>query len=176
MSGPGQGRYTTYVPNASDKNKMLSKLFNERSPNGRGEIYGAAYQTDPAAAAKSTVDRATANVTNGVGGVIPADGIQTGDINMFPTGVNLNFEGGPNTGDVKWQNPGDPANGYVPDLSSPGAGRTDPTQKDVDPGIKPADVKPNYVAGTLGSGTQAPSALSVKSPIGKNLVMGKSSV
>lgn len=184
MSGPGSGRYTAYVPVASPKNELLSKLFNAKSP--QGDIYGKAYQTDLNAAAKAIVELATDNDK----GLLPAGGTQTGDINMFPSGVKVDFSAAPNTADVKWDsakfspngvvtNSGGPANAYVPDLSSPGAGKTQGVDKDTNPNISAADIKPNYVPGSPGTGTTSPSTTSRSIGglnIGKPLVMGKSAI
>jgi hypothetical protein len=187
MSGPGSGRYTTYVPTASPRNEMLSKLFNAKSP--KGDIYGKAYETNNAAAAASAVTRAIDNDK----GMLPADNTQAGDLSMFPNGVKFNFSDAPNVANVKWDSPkfspsgvvtnfGGPANAYVPDISSPGAGKTQGIDKDVDPKITTADIKPDYTPGSPGTGTTSPSTTS---PLigassltvgGKTLVMGKSSV
>lgn len=186
MSGPGSGRYTTYVPAASPKNEMLSKLFNAKSPNG--DFYGKSYQTDVAAAAAAVV----ATATDKDKGLLPSDGTQAGDINMFPNGVRLNFADAPNLADVKWDstkfspsgvvtNSGGPANSYAPDISSPGVGKTLGIDKDADPKISVSDLKPNYVPGAPGTGTVSPSSTSPTIGTstlnaGKRLVMGKSSV
>lgn len=186
MSGPGSGRYTTYVPTASSKNELLSKLFNAKSPTG--DVYGKAYQTDLAAAANVAVAAATDKTK----GMLPIGGLQTGDINMFPNGVKLNYGEAPNVGDVKWDsakfspsgvvtNSGGPANSYVPDISSPGAGRTEGVQKDVNPNVSAKDIKPDYVAGAPGTGTTSPNATSPTIGTstlgaGRRLVMGRSSI
>jgi len=69
------------------------------------------------------------------GGLQPAGGIQMGDLGMFPTGVDLTFGASPDVSKVKWVNPGDPANGYIPDITSPtaGPGHTQGTDKTGDP-------------------------------------------
>ena len=186
MSGPGSGRYTTYVPTASTKNELLSKLFNAKSPNG--DIYDKAYQTDLAAAASAAVKIATDKTK----GMLPVGGLQTGDINMFPNGVKLNYADAPNVADVKWDsakfspsgvvtNAGGPANAYVPDISSPGAGKTDGVQKDVNPNISAKDLKPDYVPAAPGTGTTSPNSTSPTIGTstlgsGRKLVMGRSSV
>ena len=64
--------------------------------------------------------------------------------------------------DDAWKNPGDPANAYVPDLSSPGPGKTDPSDKSSDPQIKASDVKPNYVIGGPKTGTRSPAEYAKK--------------
>lgn len=186
MSGPGSGRYTTYVPAASPRNELLSRLFNAKSTIG--DIYGKAYQTDLSAAAAVTVARAIDKDK----GMLPSSNVQHGDINMFPQGVKFNFIDAPNIADVKWDSPkfsmsgivtnsGGPANAYVPDISSPGVGKTQGTDKDVDPKISVADLKPDYIPGAPGTGTVAPSTTA--SLIGasslnpsKRLVLGKSSI
>lgn len=173
MPGPGKGRYTEYVANASTKNTLLSKLFNERAANGAGVFYGAPNQTNNSKAAEELLKRAVPLFSEG-----------KGDATIFPSGVNMGYQGtsaatAPNFNDVAWKNPGDPAFAYVPDISSPGPGRTSPLEKDVDPKITQSDVKPNYVAGAPDTGTTSPAdtspSLGVTS-LGKDLNLGKSSV
>lgn len=180
MSGPGSGRYTVYVPNASPRNALLAKLFNGRA-GGKASFYGADYQTDPTAAAKAVVATATAKVNSaGVGGLFPSDGKQAGDAQMFPKGVEFGFGNAPtiNEAEVKWSKPGGPANPFMPDPSSPGPGRTEGVDKDADPKITVADVKgAGYVPGGPGTGTTSPSTTSSvfgAGPLGKTLTMGQS--
>jgi len=197
MSGPGKGRYTTYVGTSSSRNSLLWRLFNGRAGN-RGQIYGnEAQSSNNTDAASVVVARATANVDGtGVGGISPANGQQSGDAQMFPSGVNLKYTGTsanpvPNLAEVEWDsaksnfsglpttNSGGPANAYVPDLTSPGPGRTLGTDKDVDPGISAAELKPNYVPGAPETGTVSPNVTSPSiggGAIGKDLKKGKSSV
>ncbi len=182
MSGPGKGRYTTYVDKASSRNSLLWKLFNKKAPDDAGVFYGGQEPSNNVTAAAAVTARAIAPVTNGVGGVIPSNGNQAGDPGMFPNGVDLSFGNAPNVADVKWVNPGDPANSFVPDISSPGPGRTSGIDKDEDPKIGVKDIKSAYDTEkppALGEGTVSPSATSPKigsSPIGKDLTQGKSSV
>jgi len=184
MSGPGKGRYTMYVDKASARNTLLWKLFNKKAPNDAGAFYGGQEPSSNSAAAAAAVARATSNVSNGVGGLLPADGKQAGDSSIFPEGVNLNYQGTstvsvPNLNDVEWKNPGDPSNAYVPDVSSPGPGRAQGIDKDVDPGLSPADFKPNYVPAAPGTGTTSPhttSGVVGSSPLTKTLEPGKSGV
>lgn len=184
MSGPGSGRYTTYVPVSSAKNTLLNKLFNEKAANGKGIFYGTTSNvvsnTD---AAKEAVSKATAIVTSGVGGLLPSDGKQAGDLGMFPNGVDLTYQGTtlttvPNLNDVKWTKAGDPAIPYAPDVSSPGPGRTEGIDKDVNPDLKVSDFKQNYVPAAPGTGTVSPSTTSekVSNVLGKDLTPGKSSI
>lgn len=191
MSKPGSGRYTVYVPVSSTRNALLAKLFNDRA-GSIAAIYGATYQKEQAKAAEEAVKTATAVVdAKGVGGLFPSDGKQVGDAQMFPTGVQFGFGGAPNLSDVKWDTAtsasrtgtpskaGGPANPYMPDPSSPGPGRTEGVQKDVNPEISVKDVKGSgYVPGGLDANTTSPSETSSTfgvGPIGKDLVPGRSS-
>jgi hypothetical protein len=103
-----------------------------------------------------------------------AKGIQAGDPQYFPTGVDLTFQGGPDVAkDVTWasatskfdgsagSNAGGPSNGYFPDISSPGAGKTDGVDKTVDPKIVTTDIKPNIVPGS-DANTKNPSSAGTK--------------
>jgi hypothetical protein len=161
MGTPGSGRYTTYVPVKSDRNDRLFKLFKFGAP----DIYGGAEANDAAAAA--TVERAK-NVLNG-----------QGDKDLFGSGVSLEYATAPDTTEVKWNAAGDPANPYVPDLTSPGPGKTDGVDKDADPGLKAVDVKPNFNPDNPSINTTSPSATSTRLgtfSLGENLTPGKSSV
>jgi len=179
MSGPGKGRYTTFVAKASPRNSLLWRLFNKKAPNDAGVFYGGQEPSSNDTAAAAAVATATSNVVNGVGGLIPKNGVQAGDAGMFPSGVNLRFGDAPDLTDVKWNQAGDPANSYVPDTSSPGPGRTQGIVKDVNPGISTADLKPNYVEASPGTGTVSPSSTSESiggGSLTKDLEKGKSSV
>lgn len=122
------GKYTTYVGGvATDAHKLLSRLF-PGSPFATPLTQG-----DEKAAQKIVVDIARAKVSAGVGGIQPSDGIQAGDLGMFPTGVDLSFTNAPDVSKVKWTNAGDPASPYIPDVTSPGAGKTDGKDKQIDP-------------------------------------------
>lgn len=183
MSGPGKGRYTTFVTKASSRNSLLWKLFNKRAPNDRGVFFGSQEPSDNAKAAEAALARATAEVKDGVGGLNPEKGRQAGDPGMFPTGVDLAYGGTdsispPDTSKVEWKNPGDPANGFIPDISSPGPEKTNPLDKDQNPSVSPGDIKPNYIPGAPGTGTTAPSSTSssISRSLNKNLEKGKSSV
>lgn len=171
-----KGKYTTYVPPASPKNAFLRKLFNAKAGD-QAIFYGTLDQSDNIAASAAAVARGTAKVVNGVGGVFPSDGIQQGDLGMFPTGVRLDFSDSPNLADVKWNVPGDPANPYVPDITSPGPGKTEGLDKNEDPQIAISDLKDNYVPGAPGTTTTSPSTTSPNvgsPPIDKDLTLGKS--
>jgi len=164
MGTPGSGRYTTYIPVKSSRNDRLSKLF-----KNSGDIYSDA-ESNAKAAEAAVATRNTA-VTG------------KGDVDLFGNGVDLTYgvatETVPNTTEVAWTKAGDPANPYVPDLSSPGPGRTDGTEKDVDPGLMTTDIKPNFDPNNPSVNTTSPSATAPRlgtTSLGENLQPGKSSV
>lgn len=122
------GKYTTYVGgSATDAHKLLSKLY-PASPFAVPLTAG-----DEAAAQAIVQTIAVAKVVKGVGGIQPSDGVQAGDLGMFPNGVKLGFGDSPDVTQVKWVNPGDPASPYIPDVTSPGPGKTQGRDKVVDP-------------------------------------------
>jgi len=163
MGTPGSGRYTIYVPVKSDRSQRLFKLFKFGAP----DIYGGAESN--VTAAQLTAENAKKLF----------DGIVPGDREMFGDGVSLKYGTAPDTTEVKWAAAGDPANPYVPDLTSPGPGKTEGTEKDSDPGLKANDIKPNFDPGNPSINTTSPSATSLRLgtlSLGENLTMGKSSV
>lgn len=153
MSG-GQGKYTVYAPPANAKNTLMAKLYKD-APN--------------ASLVGKEIESREAVVENARQFMTPAH--QQGDFGFFPQGVDLDFSGksasiqAPDTAegkDVTWKKAGDPANSYVPDVSSPGPGKTEGTDKDTDPKLEVKDIKPNYVAGAPGTGTKSPTVATVK--------------
>jgi len=179
MGKPGSGRYTTYVPPTSDKVSRLKKLFPViNSVNNASEpLYNAAATNS--AAAEAARELALSQLNKGLG-----------DPDMFPAqagqpGVPMNFSGAPDTTKVTWDKSADPsaqvqagrpANPYFPDLTSPGPGKTDGTDKDSDPEIEPADIKPKFTYPTVN--TTSPSATASKLgsfSLGEDLQKGKSS-
>lgn len=96
---------------------------------------------------------------------------QSGDPGHFPTGVNLDYASATDLTEVKWSRPGDPANPYVPDLTSPGVPTLLGTDKSSDPQVSPDDIKPNYEPGNVGSGTQSPKKAAQK--ISESSVLGQ---
>ena len=138
---PGQGKYTVYAPESNEKNLLLGKLF-PASPTSK-------YVGD-----EKNYRELVVNAGNQY--LMPI--VQPGDA-FFGPGVNLNYGEAPNIlagAEGAWKNPGDPANSFTPDLSSPGPGKTDGTDKNSDPGIKAADIKPSYVPGGPSTGTRSP--------------------
>jgi hypothetical protein len=157
----GKGKYTTYVPPKSPRRTFFENLFkgdSTTSPPFYGVDQADAYKY----AAKEGNDILRAAATSG---------IQAGDAQHFPDGVDFTYGGAkasiqaPDTSkgaDDAWVNAGDPANSYVPDLSSPGPGKTDGVDKSANPKIKSSDVKPTYVPGGPNTGTRSPTATSGK--------------
>lgn len=141
----GQGKYTVYAPPANDKNTLMAKLY-PAAPTA--ELVGK--ETE---ARVATVDLARTHLT-------PA--VQQGDMGYFPQGVQMDYQGAPDLTTVEWTNAGDPSNGFFPDISSPGPGKTDGTDKDSDPELRTIDVKPNYVVGSPNGGTTSPATTNAK--------------
>lgn len=151
----GQGKYTVYAPESNAKNNLLGKLF-PASPTS-------------AFVGKEVDYRA---VVIGQGNALLKNGTQVGD-SYFGPGVSMDYVGSPDLTKVDWDstksgfnetvtNSGGPANSYTPDLSSPGPGKTDGTDKNVDPEIKAEDIKPNYVPGGPNTGTKNPAEYAKK--------------
>lgn len=116
------GKYTTYVGGvATDAHKLLSKLFPASAGYPTMQALQAALTAGKEVDAQNVIKaNAIANVdATGVGGLVPANGVQQGDMGMFPTGVQLGFGDSPNIPAVAWAKAGDPASPYVPDVRSP---------------------------------------------------------
>lgn len=181
MSKPGSGRYTTYVPVDSPRNRLLRELFNKKAGD-KGNLYGDPDQTDNIKAAAAVVARAKDNAT----GISPEGGHQSGDPDMFPQGVKLDYSGEvdgvslPDPADIKWKKAGDPIGAFMPDVSSPGPGNTDGTQKE-NPGITQEEAYTDVKGKPFVSdaNTASPKATAQKiagsGTVGQNLEKGKSS-
>lgn len=150
MSG-GTGRYTKFAAEASDKNTLLNKIFHSEHPTLKSP-------TQDLVGKEVEVRDQTVALANEK--LVPSH--QIGDLGHFPTGVDLDYTTAPTMEDVKWTKPGDPANPYTPDITSPGPGRTDGVDKDKDPNISVADLKPAYVPGAPGTGTKTPLSTAAK--------------
>ena len=177
---PGLGKYTRYAPVANDKNNLLNELFkgNVKEPNPLVDLVG------------KEVDARNQTVARGKEFLTPTH--TGGDPAMFPKGVNLDFSGDPAGGttapdftegvDVVWEQAGDPANPFTPDLRSPGPGSTSaPSAENLqtNPEITVKDIKgEGYVPGAPGTGTRSPSKtgpLVYKGvTLGENSTLGKS--
>lgn len=147
----GTGKYTTYAPPASDKNTLMNKLYRSDDAAQQPIVQDLVGKENEAREAIVALGRSYLQ---------PAH--QQGDLGHFPTGVNLNYSDAPDVTEVAWENAGDPANPYTPDISSPGPGKTAGTDKDQDPDLSTTDLKPNYVPGAPNTGTKSPSATNSK--------------
>jgi hypothetical protein len=151
------GKYTTYVGGvATDAHKLLSKLFPASSDYPTMQALQAALTAGKEVDAQNVVKaNAIANVdASGVGGLLPANGIQQGDMGMFPTGVRLGYGDSPVIPSVAWSKAGDPASPYIPDIRSPDPSTGQPLNS------APADVD---VAQTQAMGTK-------EDPSGQDLI------
>lgn len=167
----GTGKYTQYAPPQGDKNTLLAKLYpNSPTAGYVGKEDG--YRKDV------IIPLATAKVdSKGVGGLLPSDGVQVGDQLQLGT-VRLDFAGSPDLTKVthdtattpSGKSAGGPANAYLPDITSPGPGKTEGVDKAADPQISVSDYaaglskpdQPSHLAGYVPGGpttsTRNPSA------------------
>ena len=115
---PGNGKYSLYVAPKGVKSRMYESLFpgtSRTSPPYKGLSEGQAV--------------GVANLSGDKylrGG---DKGIQQGDP-MTLGNVAINFSHAPDTSTIEWKKPGDPIDGHVPDITSPGPGKTEGTNKD----------------------------------------------
>ena len=161
MGTPGSGRYTTYLPVKSPKLQRLLNMFK----GGFSALYKD--KESNADAAKEAVAIAK-SVLDG-----------KGDSDMFGVNVDLSYGSAQDTAAVKWANAGDPANPYVPDISSPGPGKTEGSEKNSDPALKPEDINPKFNPATKSVNTESPTTTSNRlgtTSLGENLSHGKSSI
>jgi hypothetical protein len=153
----GNGKYTQYAAPASGKNTLLNKLFHSDDPTLAPVAQDLVGKED---------DVRKAVVALAKQAMLPSH--QSGDPALFPQGVDLDYTYKqdpsmlPDIPSVKWKNPGDPANPYIPDISSPGPGKVSPLDKSKDPEIKVEDIKPNYVQGAPDTSTASPVAAAEK--------------
>jgi hypothetical protein len=156
---PGKGFYTTFnSPKTDPKKLLLEKMF-----KGGGE----SNITPPFIGLDNAESRAVAvDTANKILRAEATGGVTLGDPGFFPDGVDLAFTGQkasisiPDkvaTADDAWNKPGDPANGYVPDITSPGPGLTEPNPAETDPKIKASDINPKVIPGE-DANTKNPSA------------------
>lgn len=143
----GQGKYTVYAPESNSKNNLLARLF-PASPTSNFVGKEVDYR-------QIVVNEGNTRLKNG---------LQSGD-SYFGPGVDMDYTGSPDIlagAENAWAKSGDPANSFTPDLSSPGPGKTDGVDKNVNPEIKSTDVKPTYVAGGPNTGTKNPAEYAKK--------------
>jgi hypothetical protein len=165
MSGPGSGRYTTFVPIKSARNSVLKSVYNDRY-GSKADIYEGSKSFDNFSTAQVAAENSL-KIKN-------KDEI----LEYWSEGISLFYKGAPDVSSVKFVNPGDPANPYVPDLSSPGVNQGVPSIYS-DPGISINDVKPNFDPKNLPLGEENPAVTSKKLAksiltAGKNVEFGKS--
>lgn len=128
------GKYTTYVGGkATAQHTLLAKLFPAGADYPTMSAMQTALQAGKETDAQAVIQaNATAPVVNGVGGLVPSDGVQQGDPGMFPVGVKLGYGDSPDIpGTVNWASAtsrfdgkppsgfGGPASPYIPDVRSP---------------------------------------------------------
>jgi len=149
MSGPGKGRYTTFLPPKNSKNNLLAKLYNEKSQNGN------IYVTQGEPTNLTVANAAVGNMLSNLATDISSGKVKTyysQDINLFygdnsqvPMSAQDPQINGNNYKDV----PGAPANRYVPNLSSPGGISTkDVVTTNADP-VLPNALTPDEVLGKV---------------------------
>jgi len=153
---PGSGKYGRYAPNKTDpKYTLLAKCFSNTPYVKDGAVL------DENTYAQQVIDIATAPFSSGNPGLLPSDGISGADPDLFANGqVATGYGNAPNIGDVKWTEPGGPANSYVPDVTSPGPGKTEGIDKNKDPQIGYNDIKPAYAGPGTTEGTALPTEAS----------------
>lgn len=182
----GKGKYTTYNSPASPRKTFFENLF-------KGSPFAGFDQTT---AIDPSKDGSPVKMGNDIlrgknfagdsasgGGVAHTakDGVvDTGDPSLGK--VDLTFGAGgdatlspPNTHegkDVVWTKAGDPSNSYVPDISSPGPGKTEGTDKTTNPNIKTTDIKEHFV--DLLSPSDAGKKLYDSNTLGGSSTLGKS--
>jgi len=183
MPGPGNGRYTAYVPVKNDKYAILARMY-----KGSGDITppfstGKNYKTQEEAIAEA-IDYGNDvlrgdSFNTGLGSLVSKDGIvDTGAAGFGKVDLTYQYRTDissppkvPDLTKVTWDtaivsiypdatpNPsGGPANAYVPDISSPGPGKTDGIDKNVNPKISVGDIKPGY---EVSDNTKSPSETSL---------------
>lgn len=144
---PGKGKYTVYAPESNAKNSLLAKLF-PTSPTSNYVGKEADY--------RDVVVKAGNDYLTPVS--------QQGDPYFGPN-VTLDYADSPNIlagADGDWNVSGDPANSFMPDITSPGPGKTDGLDKSENPEIKASDLKPTYVPGGPTTSTRSPAEYAKK--------------
>jgi hypothetical protein len=148
----GQGKYTTFVPPNGARSQFLSRIFPGDGSQWKPEVGGGgAPPFAKGGGVFMTQEEAAAAISQQGNDLLLAKntgGVQQGDKDLFPNGVDLAFSGAPNTAagmGGSWKNPGDPANSYTPDITGLKPGQTSGTDKNVDPKISATDIVPNYI-------------------------------
>ena len=171
----GKGKYTQYVPAETTKSLFLQKLF----PGGGGKnppFYGKKQDE----AAQECADFGNQFIFG-----LKPDGSSlgrlSGDDGFFPAGFYPDYSGEasengiqiPNKFKESWQQSGDAANPYTPDITSPAGGPGDVTPYGKsNPQIGIGQIKPNYPL-TTSDNTKNPNITAPR--IHKASLLGKDS-
>jgi hypothetical protein len=118
---PGKGKYTIYNTNNSSKKEHLSRLFSGTPGSASPPFLGKNTEEALAEAVKLGNDILKAGLTGGE--------VYTTDPAWVSGKVDLSYQGRgasstPPAGDFDPTRPGDPMNAFMPDISSPGAGKS----------------------------------------------------
>ena len=163
---PGKGKYTQYVPSdpaGKARQKFLESLFGGNNTGAYAVNVGDATQQEPPwfGLDQAGAVAVAAGIGNSVLRSASSNGIAQGDMSMFPNGVDLTFNGAtadisvPDThwakagsagAGVETDRPGDPMNPYMPNVASPGPGKTAGTDKSpnpLDPALYVSQLDPN---------------------------------
>ena len=173
----GKGKNTTYAQPASGRKTFMERMY-KGSPFAGLDQASAIDPTNPNSPVKLGNDYLKSALTSGI--------VDTGDLAIGK--VDLTYMGRGNSTikppdthegkEVVWKKPGDPANSYVPDLSSPGPGKTEGIDKNVDPEIKSTDIKPTFDPTRASVNTTSPSETGSRvydgNLLGKDQPYGKS--
>ena len=136
----GKGKYTTYNAPNSTRKSFLERMF--KGDVGHFNPFIGLDHVGGTKAANEAGNLYLRASDEAAGGAI-AKKIQKGDIGFFPDGVDISYQGKTSkisapdkkSGGTKnnpaggWFKVGDPANPYMPDISSPGPGKTEGTDK-----------------------------------------------
>lgn len=149
----GKGKYSVYAVDRSVKSSFYESLF-----PGTSKIsppYFGLSQADAVTVANASGQK---YLRGGDFGVQNGDPLTVGDVSFM-------YDAAPDTSAVEWKTPGDPINGYLPDITSPGPGKVDGVDKIhsksemVDVNKIPEHLRPGYVPT---AGTRSPSETSTK--------------
>jgi hypothetical protein len=120
---PGKGKYTVYNTNNSSKKEHLSRLFSGTPGSTNPPFLGKNSEEALAEAVEIGNNILRARSTDGIISTgDPAWGTEGGKVDTAYRGLYASST--PPTGDFQPTRPGDPMNAFIPDISSPGAGKS----------------------------------------------------
>jgi hypothetical protein len=120
---PGKGKYTVYNTNNSTKKAHLARLFSGIEGSTTPPFVGKNTEEALAEATKMGNDILRALGTDGIiASGDPAWGTEGGKVDLTYQGRYATST--PPVGDFTPERPGDPMNVFMPDISSPGAGKS----------------------------------------------------